>query len=88
MVFFDEKGSIKLGTLAVSMPQLSGQSYLSSVLLGGKNVIITKLLADHFSKSFNSLALVSTHLAKISGSDASILIDLAKKLTKRILSKG
>lgn len=79
---------MKLGTLAVSMPQLSGPSHMSSVLLGGRNMIITKLLADHFSKSFNSLALVSTHLAKISGSDASILINLAKKLTKIMGSKG
>jgi hypothetical protein len=81
VAFFDEKGSMKLGTLAAAMPGLSGQTSISSVLLGDRNMAVTKILAGHFSKTFNSIALVSTHLSEFSERKlGSSLLKLAKRL--------
>ena len=80
-VFFNEKGSFKLGTLAIAMPNLSGRVYLSSILLGDRNMDLTKILAGRFSNAFNSMALVSTHLSDLRGrSIGSVLLKLAQKL--------
>ena len=81
MAFFDEKGSMKLGTLAVAMPKLGSQTYISSVLLGDRNIVITKILAGRFSNAFNRIALVSTHLADIREREVgSLLLRLAQSL--------
>ena len=81
IVFFNEKGSFKLGTLAIAMPNLPSTTYLSSILLGDRNVGITKILAGHFSSAFNSLSLVSTHLVNIREREkSSLLLKLAQKL--------
>ncbi len=84
MVFFDEQGSMKLGTLAVAMPKLDGQTCISSILMGDRNIVITKILAERFSNAFNCISLISTHLANIRGGKAgSILL----KLTQRLIDK-
>jgi len=81
MAFFDEKGSMKLGTLAVAMPNLGGKTHISSVLLGDRNIVITKILAARFSKAFNCIALVSTHLADLREREvASLLLKFAQRL--------
>jgi len=81
IAFFDEKGSMKLGTLAVAIPKLGGQTIISSVLLGDRNLIITKILAERFSNAFNCISLVSTHLADIrEGKVGSILLKLSQRL--------
>jgi hypothetical protein len=84
MAFFDEKGSIKLGTLAIAMPQPGGKTYLSSILLGDRNIVTTKILAGHFSNAFNCISLVSTHLAHIEERrGGSLLLKLAQKLVDK-----
>ncbi len=80
LAFFDEKGSMRLGTLAVAMPKLSGQTNISSVLLGDRNTVITKILAGCFSNAFNCIALISTHLTDIKASEGPLLLKLAQRL--------
>ena len=45
LAFFDEEESLKLGTLTIAIPQFEGRTCLSSVILGERNVLVTKLLA-------------------------------------------
>ena len=84
IAFFDEKGSLKLGTLAVAMPQFEGKICISSILLGDRNQIITKILAEYLARTFNGIALVSTHLAENIEKIASpTLLKLAQKLIEK-----
>lgn len=81
IVFFNEKGSFKLGTLAIAMPNPLASTYLSSILLGDRNMDITKILAGRFSNAFSCISLISTHLANIRERDiGSLLLKLAQKL--------
>jgi hypothetical protein len=81
IAFFDEEGSMKLGTLAIGIPNFSGESCISSVLLGDRNALITKVLAEQLARVFNKIALVSSHLAVIQENRINtLLIHLAKKL--------
>lgn len=82
--FFNEKGSSKLGTLAAAMPQFDGKICVSSILLGTRNEVITKILAEYTAKTFNGIALVSTHLTDIRESEIGpILLKLAQKLIEK-----
>ena len=88
ITLFDEKGSARLGTLAVAMPQFGGKTCLSSILLGERNEVITKILAEYLARAFNGIALVSTHLTGIKESEFSpILLKLAQKLIEKAKSK-
>jgi hypothetical protein len=84
LAFFDEKGSFKLGTLAIAMPQLEGKTCISSILLGDRNQAVTKILAERFARAFNELVLVSTHLAEIKDAPSNlVLMKLAQKLIEK-----
>ena len=84
IVFFNENGNFKLGTLAIALPNPRAKVYLSSVLLGDRNTDITKILAGRFAKVFNSISLVSTHLPEIHGGNmGSFLLKLAQKLIEK-----
>ena len=84
ITIFDEKESLKLGTLAVAMPQFEGKTCISSILLGERNQMITKILAEYMSRTFNGIALVSTHLVENSEmSTSSTLMKLAQKLVEK-----
>jgi len=84
MAFFDEKGSLKLGTLAVAMPQFEGKTCVSSILLGDRNQVITKVLAEYLARTFNGIVLVSTHLAEARESEIGpALLKLAQKLVEK-----
>ena len=85
IVFFYEGESIKLGTLAVAMPQFEGRTCISSILLGERNVVLTKILAERLSNASNGIALVSTHLPEIqeTGTSAALF-----KLTQKLLDKS
>ena len=86
LVFFYEKGrSARLGTLAVAMPQFGGKTCVSSILLGERNMVITKILAERISNAYHGIALVSTHLPEIQGTEASSML---LKLTQKILDKA
>ncbi|MCK5625614.1 hypothetical protein KAI11_02045 [Candidatus Bathyarchaeota archaeon] len=85
IVFFNKKGSFKLGTLAIAMPNSLTSTYLSSILLGDRNTGITKILAGRFSNAFSCISLVSTHLDDIRGMDiGSLLLKLAQKLIDKL----
>lgn len=81
LVFFYEGKELKLGTLAVAMPQFGGRTFISSILLGERNMDITKILAERFSDASGRIAIVSTHLAEIRETEHSAtLFKLAQKL--------
>ena len=86
LVFFYEKGeNVRLGTLAVAMPQFEGKTCISSILLGERNMVITKILAERVSNLYNGIALVSTHLPQIQETESSSVL---MKLTQKILDKA
>ena len=88
IAFFDEEGSTKLGTLTIAIPQFSGESCISSVLLGNRNALITKVLAEQLVRAFNKIALVSSHLTVIQENRTNtLLIRLAKKLSDKAKSQ-
>ena len=58
---FLSEGEDRLGTLAVAMPQknnLLGPP-LSSILLGDRNMMISRLLAENLAQKMNKISLVS-----------------------------
>lgn len=84
IAFFGEEEVIKLGTLTIAAPQRGGEACISSVLLGERNVLITKILAEHLGRAFNKIALVSSHLTEVRDpSVGSLLIRLNKKLIEK-----
>jgi len=86
LVFFYEKGgSMRLGTLAVAMPQFGGKTCISSILLGERNMVITRILAERISNAYQGIALVSTHLVEIRETEASSTL---LKLTQKLLDKA
>lgn len=81
VAFYDEKDSMKLGTLAIAMPQFNGQRHISSTLIGERNTIVTQILAEQLSKAFNAIAVVSTHFPEMKGGPSGrALIALTQKL--------
>ena len=88
IAFFDEESSLKLGTLTVAIPQLAGDTCVSSVLLGDRNALITKVLAEQLVRAFKKIAVVSSHLPVIHDHRTStLLIQLAKKLCDKAASQ-
>lgn len=85
LIFFYEGEDVKLGTLAVAMPQFEGETCISSILLGERNMVLTKILAERVSNAFKGIALVSTHLAEISEAETSATLF---KLTQKLLGKA
>lgn len=54
------EGPIKIGTMAVSTPGLrEGGAGTSSVLLGGKYLIVARSLAERVAASYNKMSIVS-----------------------------
>ena len=85
IVFFYEGVEMKLGTLAVALPQFNERTSISSILLGERNMNLTKILAERFSNSFQGVVLVSTHLAEVREIEvSSILFKLTQKLFAKI----
>ena len=61
LIFFYE-GSCKLGTMALAMPGILEEKVgRSSVLLGGKYLMVSRALAERAAGSFGKLALVSVN---------------------------
>jgi hypothetical protein len=76
----------KLGTLAVAMPQpknLVG-SPLSSVLLGDRNIMIARLLAELLAQKTNKISLVSVFVKSLSEQEVAPIL---KKLMENTLKK-
>jgi len=85
LVFLSE-GEDRFGTLAVAIPQTGGKigPPLSSALLGDKNVMVARLLAEHLAEKRNKLALVSVFIETINERDAGpILLRLLEKTIEK-----
>lgn len=83
---FLSEGEDKLGTLAVAMPQpknLVG-SPLSSVLLGDRNMMISRLLAELLAQQTGKIGLVSVFTKSVSEQEAAPIF---KKLLDNTLKK-
>ena len=83
MTLFNEKPRILLGTLVMAVPQLDYRGSVSSLLLGDRNVVFTKVLAERLASSFKKMALVSTNLnANLTNKEMRVISKLLQKVTK------
>ena len=76
------EGKDQLGTLAVAIPQSekAGGPPLSSVLLGDRNMIIARILAERLAGRMKKIALVSVFSKTVSEREAgSIFLKLVEK---------
>jgi hypothetical protein len=83
---FLSEGEDKLGTLAVAMPQpdkLVG-SPLSSVLLGDRNMMIARLLAELLAETTKKISLVSVFTKSLNEQEAAPVL---RKLMDDVLKK-
>jgi hypothetical protein len=85
-VVFDERGQTNIGTLAVALPPKRDvrEPSISSILIGDRNIILTKLLAESAASLFGQMAFTSTHFEEINDTKISrMLLELLKKLYER-----
>jgi hypothetical protein len=84
---FLSEGEDKLGTLAVAMPQpknLVG-SPLSSVLLGDRNMMIARLLAEILADKTKKISMVSVFTKSVNEQEAApILRELLEKTLENV----
>lgn len=75
----------RLGTLAASVPptiETRIQPLLSSVLMGDRNTITARMLAERLSSKTGKIGLVSIYLKTVSETEAApVLIKLFEKVT-------
>lgn len=86
LIFLSE-GEDRFGTLAVAIPQTGGKigPTLSSTLLGDRNVMVARLLAERLAEKRNELALVSVFIETINERDAGpILLRLLEKALRKM----
>lgn len=85
LIFLSEKEG-RLGTLAVAIPQtrkIIGPP-LSSILLGDRNVMVARLLAERLAGKMNKIALVSIFIKTIDEREAGpILLRLLEKTLRK-----
>ncbi|MEM2936314.1 MAG: proteasome assembly chaperone 4 family protein [Candidatus Bathyarchaeia archaeon] len=89
LIFLSEEED-RLGTLAVAMPQTGGRlgPPLSSVLLGERNVMLARILAERLAKETGKLALVSVFVQTfIEGEVGPILVKLLEKTLRKEMEK-
>ena len=85
LVFLSE-GEDQLGTLAVAIPQAQKMvgPPLSSVLLGDRNMMIARVLAERLAERMKKIALVSVFSKTVSEREAgSIFLKLVEKIIGR-----
>jgi len=83
---FLSEGEDKLGTLAVAMPQqqkLIGPP-LSSLLLGDRNMMIARVLAEILAQKTNKICLVSVFIKSVTEQEAAPIL---RKLLEKTLKK-
>ncbi len=83
---FLSEGEDKLGTLAIAIPQqqkLVGPP-LSSVLLGDRNMMIARVLAELLAQKTNKIGLVSVFTKSVSEQEAAPIL---RKLLEKSLKK-
>ena len=86
LIFLSERED-RFGTLAVAMPQVGkvlGPA-LSSNLLGDRNVMVARLLAERLAQKSNKLALVSVSIETLGEMEAGpILLRLVEKTLSKV----
>ncbi len=82
IVLLDDKEKIRLGTLAAGVPEFEGKHRISSVLLGARNEMEARLLAERVSAKMGGISIVSIHLESLRGLDS--LNSIMKLVTKLI----
>ena len=83
---FLSEGEDKLGTLAIAIPQkqkLVGPP-LSSVLLGDRNMMIVRVLAELLAQKTKKIGLVSVFIKSVSEQEAAPIL---RKLLEKSLKK-
>lgn len=83
---FLSEGEDRLGTLAVAIPQqqkLVGPP-LSSILLGDRNLMIARILAELLVQNTKKIALVSVFTKTVNENDAAPIL---RKLMDKVLKK-
>jgi hypothetical protein len=83
---FLSEGEDRLGTLAVAIPQpqkLVGPP-LSSILLGDRNIMIARILAELLAQTTKKMALVSVFTKTVSEQEAAPIL---RKLMDKTLKK-
>lgn len=84
------EGEDRLGTLAVALPQAQGMlgPPLSSILLGERNTIIARLLAERLAKRTEKIALVSVFAKMLTEKEASsVFLKLFEKTLEKRSSR-
>ena len=83
---FLSEGEDKLGTLAVAIPQPQKlvSIPLSSILLGAKNIMISRVLAELVAQETNKISLVSVYIKSVSEQEAAPIL---RKLVEKILRR-
>ncbi|MCD6088332.1 hypothetical protein J7K07_01240 [Candidatus Bathyarchaeota archaeon] len=85
-IFLLSEGEERLGTLAVSMPQRPGivGAPLSSVLLGERNSMLSRMLAESLARRLGRIILLSIFTRQESDRKTShIFLSLLDKLLKK-----
>jgi len=85
LILFSE-GEELFGTLAVAIPQAHEMigPPLSSILLGERNTLLARLLAERLAAKTRKIALVSVHIKTVEEKEAGQIL---MKLTDKILAK-
>jgi hypothetical protein len=85
MIMLSERED-KLGTLAIAVPKpkdLLGLEATSSVLLGDKNVITSRMFAEYVAAKKGKIAMVSVYLEKVAENQAqAFFMHLIEKIIK------
>jgi hypothetical protein len=83
---FLSEGIDKLGTLAVAIPQPEKTvgSSLSSILLGDRNIMISRVLAELLAQKTKKISLVSVFIKSLSEQEAAPIL---RKLLENILKR-
>jgi hypothetical protein len=83
IALFNEERQVVLGTLAMAVPHPDIRGCISSLLLGGRNAVFTKVLAERLATSFKKMALVSTNLnTNLTNEEMQVLSKLLRKIKK------
>ncbi len=71
-IIFLSEGESRLGTLAVALPQRKGMlgPVLSSILLGERNTILARMLAESLAEKLKKITLVSIFIKSVSEREA------------------
>jgi hypothetical protein len=77
--FFFEDDLERVGTIALAIPQTASTLNVSSILLGDRNIIPARILAEFFASKFKKMSFSSVFSKQINDTQISkILLSLAK----------